>query len=76
MPINAKKLKVALVERGLPQWKLARLIRVQPSTLSDYLRGARRAPVGLQKRIEEALGVSRGGLAGRLKRTQSHNHGR
>lgn len=60
--IDKSKLKGLLAERGLAQWQLAMKVRVKPSTLSDYVRGARPAPVGLVGRMERALKVAPGTL--------------
>jgi DNA-binding transcriptional regulator YdaS (Cro superfamily) len=60
--VDPHKVRVACVEQRVPQWRLARLLSLAPSTLSDYLRGARPAPPNLAERIERALGRTRGSL--------------
>jgi predicted transcriptional regulator len=60
--VDQKKLKVALVERALSQWQLARRLGLAPSSLSDYVRGARPAPADLQQRVERELRMHRGAL--------------
>jgi plasmid maintenance system antidote protein VapI len=55
--IDARKLRVALAERDLPRWRLAKLMKLPPSTLSDYLRGARPAPPDLAEKICTVLGA-------------------
>ena len=46
----------------MPQWRLALRLGLRPSTLSDYLRGARPAPEDLGGRIERALNLGAGTL--------------
>lgn len=55
--IDIRELRVALLRRGVPQWKLAAQLGHCPSTLSSYLRGRQTAPQDLRRRIEQALGL-------------------
>ncbi len=61
------KLKSLLAGRGTTQWRLARKMHMSPSTLSDYLRGARPSPDDLVPRLEKALGLPQGTLAAEPK---------
>lgn len=56
--VDHLKLRLELTRQRLAQWRLAHRLGLAPSTLSDYLRGARPAPARLQTRIERALGLS------------------
>jgi DNA-binding transcriptional regulator YdaS (Cro superfamily) len=60
--INRSKLKGLLAERGVSQWQLAIHLGVKPSSLSDYVRGARPPPYELASQIERALSVAPGTL--------------
>jgi predicted transcriptional regulator len=60
--MNVRKLKGVLAERGLAQWMLAKKVGYAPSTLSDYLRGARPAPPELVDQLEAALKLATGTL--------------
>lgn len=62
------RLRVALAEKGLRHFQLAKRLKVSPSTLSDWLRDARPAPADLRDRIEAALKLPSGALA-----TSTHN---
>ncbi|MBK9516198.1 MAG: helix-turn-helix transcriptional regulator [Anaeromyxobacter sp.] len=57
-----------MAERGLAQWQLAKKVGVKPSTLSDYLRGARPAPESLESEVEHALHLSPGTLTSKEQR--------
>jgi predicted transcriptional regulator len=60
--VDELKLSVELVKRRIPQWRFATMIGIPPSTLSDYLRGARPQPPELRSRIEAALNLRAGAL--------------
>lgn len=62
MGIDSMKLKGALAQNGIAQWKLAKQLGYQPSTFSDYVRGARTAPPDLTNRIERSLKLPPGSL--------------
>jgi DNA-binding transcriptional regulator YdaS (Cro superfamily) len=62
MDIDQSALRVELARRQLAQWRLALKLGLRPSTLSDYLRGARPAPPELAERIERALRLEQGSL--------------
>jgi transcriptional regulator with XRE-family HTH domain len=61
--INRSKLKGLLAERGLSQWQLAIHLGVRPSSMSDYVRGARPPPAKLAAQIERALNLAPGTLS-------------
>ena len=61
--MDLTKIRVALAERGLRQFHLAKRLKISPSSLSDWLRGARTAPADLSCRIEVALGLLPGALS-------------
>jgi DNA-binding transcriptional regulator YdaS (Cro superfamily) len=61
--VNVNALRIALVQNGMPQWRLAKKLGYEPSTFSDYVRGARRSPPDLTARIERALKLPGGSLA-------------
>jgi len=61
--VNTDALRLALVEQRTTQWRLAKKLGYQPSTFSDYVRGARRAPPDLAAQIERALKLPGGSLA-------------
>jgi transcriptional regulator with XRE-family HTH domain len=63
--VDTSKLRGLLAERRLPQWRLAKRLGYAPSTLSDYLRGARPAPPDLVKQIEQELRLPPGALTQR-----------
>ena len=60
--IDQRKLKAALAEHDVPQWKLAKRLRIPPTTLSDWVRGARPTPDDLSARIERELSLPVGSL--------------
>ncbi len=62
MDIDMSLLRGELARRALAQWRLAGLLGTKPSTLSDWLRGARPAPDDLRHRIESVLNLRRGAL--------------
>ncbi len=61
--IDQRKLRAALAAQGLAQWKLAKRLQVPPTTLSDWVRGARPAPNDLAVRIERQLKLAPGFLS-------------
>lgn len=60
--MNHLKLKAVLAERQLTQWRLATDLKIHPSTFSEYLRGARRPPANLARRIERELKLAPGSI--------------
>ncbi len=62
MAINQLRLRTALAERALPQWRLARRLKLPSSTFSDYVRGVAPMPARLINRIEKKLGIPPGAL--------------
>ena len=64
MPVNADALRVELARRNLTQTQLAQLMGLPPTTLSSWVRGAHPAPDDLTRKIEKALGLAGGALAG------------
>lgn len=62
MAVNTDVLRVELARRRLTQIQLAQLLRVPPTTLSTWVRGAHPAPNDLATRIEKALGLPLGAL--------------
>ena len=60
--IDQKKLNAVLAGQGIAQWQLAKRLHRPPSTLSDYLRGARPVPRTLVQEIERALKLPPGAL--------------
>lgn len=60
--MDHRRIKVILAERAITQWQLAKRLRMNAATLSDYLRGARAAPGDLGARIEAALRLPTGTL--------------
>lgn len=60
--IDMHTLKAELARRDLPQWRLAQQLGVAASTVSEWLRGAKRAPEDLRERIERVLGLPEGAL--------------
>jgi DNA-binding transcriptional regulator YdaS (Cro superfamily) len=64
--VNQRLFKMNLVRIGLPQWRFAKEeLGIPPSTLSEYLRGAKPMPEGLVARIERALKLAPGTLTSR-----------
>jgi predicted transcriptional regulator len=66
--VDEKKLRVELALRRMPQWRLAKLLFLPPSTLSDYIRGARPEPLDLAPRIERVLTLPAGALQSQKSR--------
>lgn len=63
MTIDERKFRVALAEKGIPQWRLAVQAGLSPPVLSAIKLG-RRSPTSEQvARIERALGLPLGALA-------------
>ncbi len=62
MAINQLRLRATLAERALPQWRLARRLKLPSSTFSDYVRGVAPMPAKLMNRIEKTLGLPPGTL--------------
>lgn len=58
------RLRVELAKANITQRRLAHLLGTPPSTLSTWLNGAAPAPADLVKRIETALDLEPGSLAG------------
>jgi transcriptional regulator with XRE-family HTH domain len=52
-----RAIRAELAKQGLRAWQLAKRLRIAPSTLSDYLRGARQPPGDFLVRIAEALDI-------------------
>lgn len=57
-------LAIELARAGLTQSELAATLGVPSTTLSDWLREAHPGPADLRTRIERALRLRRGALAG------------
>ena len=55
--VNKRVLKAALANEGMAQWQLAKKLGFEPTTFSDYLRGARPAPEGFAQRVARELGI-------------------
>src|SRR2546428_4934721 len=62
MPVDGDALRVELARRDLTQTQLALLMKLPPTTLSTWIRGAHPAPSDLAGRIEKALGLAAGVL--------------
>ncbi len=60
--MNHPRIKAVLAERRLTQWRLAHMLKMPPSTLSEYLRGTKRSPPNLVQRIERKLHLPNGAL--------------
>lgn len=58
--LDSKKIRVALRERDMTQAQLAAQLALPPPRVSEYLTGARAAPVTFQARVEQALAVPPG----------------
>jgi plasmid maintenance system antidote protein VapI len=63
MPVDVDALRIELARRNLTQTQLAQLMKLPPTTLSSWVRGAHPAPDDLARMIEKALGLSAGALA-------------
>ncbi len=61
--IDPKKLRLALVERDLPQWKLAARLDMDGTTFSLIVHGKRPMPEKFVGRVERLLGLEPGSLS-------------
>lgn len=61
--VDRNVMRAALASKGLAQWQLAKKLGFEPSTFSDYVRGARPAPDGFTQRVARELGIDHKRLA-------------